>query len=127
MHEKRKSPRVSANVAIKIKEDDPLSSNVTLTTQTLNISAGGAYCPVSRFIPLFTRLQLTLLLPSNHRDGHTETEFISCQAVVVRVEPEEETLNLDEYRLGLLFSELDEKDRKKIHKFVMQCMEKSHA
>ncbi|OQY29219.1 MAG: hypothetical protein B6244_04300 [Candidatus Cloacimonetes bacterium 4572_55] len=119
MREKRKYKRIYADVVVRIAEGD-LSSPTHINTQTLNISSGGAYCPVSRYIPPLIRVQLTLLLPFHNQLHQTETEFITCQGIVVRTEPEQESPDVEEYRIGILFSNLDESDRRKIHRFIME-------
>lgn len=117
--ERRKHPRVYVNVAVQIKEDDPLSNSGFVNTQTLNLSSGGIYCPISRYLDVLTRLQITLLLPIHNKEGRSETEFIRCIAIVVRIEPEEEKPNYTEYRVGLFFSQIKDADRKKIERFVL--------
>lgn len=75
-------------------------ANVDFTTQTKNISCGGAYCHVDKYIEPMTKLSVSLRLPE-------EKHVISCKGVVVRTEEAVPT----GYNIAIFFNEISAKDR----------------
>ena len=56
--ERRRAARTPKNLAIKLKERE-----VDFVTETKNISCIGAYCQIDGYLPILTKLRITLLLP----------------------------------------------------------------
>ena len=91
-----------------------------VATQTINISAGGAYCNVPHFIPPLTKMVVTMLIPVPLEGGILKHEVLQCHAIVVRVKPEVETENTSSYEIGLWFSTISAPDRRKVLQYVKQ-------
>ena len=107
--EQRRYPRVSKNLPIKIK-----NGNFDIITETKNISCTGAYCQADKYIPVFTKIKTTILLPSKTKN---HTQNISCSGVVVRVEKNDNTLE-PQYNIAIYFNEISKLNMLKINRFV---------
>ena len=108
--ERRASPRVAERVALAIAD-----AGTTLQTETKNLSASGAYCTLDRFVAPMTKLQLQFELPNGAR-----TAKIRCSGVVVRIEPVVATADRGLYNVAIFFTELAERDRSTIARFVQR-------
>lgn len=108
--ERRSAPRAAERVALAVSDTD-----FACTAETRNISASGAYCTVDRFIPPMTKLQLVFELPEGSRRVK-----IRCTGVVVRVEPVVEEAQRGRYHIAVFFSDLSDRDRSAISRFVQQ-------
>ena len=108
--ERRKAPRIDEQLPIAIRGDGQIAQ-----AQTQNLSTVGAYCTIDRFIPPMTKLQLAFELP----DGSRRVR-IACSGVVVRTEPVVLDAQRGGYSLAIYFSEMSERSRAAISKFVRQ-------
>src|SRR5262245_43500508 len=85
--ERRRYPRINARLAMQVERTGKSSAERPMTTESVNISSGGINCCVRSQLETATRVGLTILLPSFGRKGK-KTQVISCNAVVVRSEPQ---------------------------------------
>ena len=108
--ERRKTPRIDERLSIAISEDGRIAQ-----AQTQNLSTAGAYCTLDRFIAPMTKLQLVFELP----DGNRRVR-ITCSGVVVRIEPVVTDAQRGSYQLAIYFSEMSDRSRIAISKFVRQ-------
>jgi hypothetical protein len=86
------------------------------SAESLNVSANGVYFASRAFIPLLTKLRVTLELPGD--DGATSR--VSCDGVVVRTEPEKETASTREYQVACYFTEISESDRGRLESYILR-------
>ena len=107
--ERRKHPRSEGNIPVKICSDE-----FDLVTETKNLSRSGVYCRVNRSIDLMTKLKMQLLL-SFKKKQKTVTKKISCEGVVVRVDPGSEE---EGYNIAIYFQEIKPKDADWIAEYV---------
>lgn len=107
--EKRSHPRVTSNVPVKIVQEDG-----DIVTETKNISRAGAYCKVDKYIEPMTKLKVNLLVPGTKGSGSTGKK-ISCEGVVVRVEPLPED---DVYNIAIFFNDLSQRDSELLGEYV---------
>jgi len=77
--ERRSAARLPARLAMEIT----LGAD-RARAESLNVSANGVYFSSKAYIPLLTRLRITLELP----DEPGSTARVACDGVVVRTEPE---------------------------------------
>jgi hypothetical protein len=110
-------PRVAERVPFAITE-----GGVALQADTVNLSAAGAYCTLERFIAPMTKLQLDYELPAPGR-GHR----IRCTGVVVRTEPVIASPDKGRYHIAIFFTDLSERDRSAIARFVHQRLARPSA
>jgi hypothetical protein len=86
-----------------------------LPTSTENVSASGAYCIVSRFIPPMTKVQIRLELPTEQG-----SRPLRCQGVIVRIDPPHASPQQRRYQVAIFFNDLSERDRAHLAHFVQQ-------
>jgi c-di-GMP-binding flagellar brake protein YcgR len=109
-HERRKI-RLSATIGTK--PDDPKVS--IPSALILDLSLGGAYCEVDRFVEPLTKVLLTIdFKTAGEVAPHGETAV--CRGVVVRTEPEPG--KADKFRMGILFTEISRPDKEKLQRFL---------
>ena len=108
--ERRRAPRVVERVPVALTDEGK-----AFQAESENLSATGVYCTLERFIPPMTKLQVQFELPDGAR--HVR---IRCEGIVVRVEPVITTATQARYHVAVFFSELTERDRSAISRFVSQ-------
>ena len=106
--ERRQAPRVDERVAIAISSDGQ-----AIQAETENLSTSGAYCVLDHFIAPMTKLELAFELPNGARRTR-----IQGTGVVVRVEPRISERAQSQYYVAIFFSEMSERHRDAISKFV---------
>lgn len=114
--ERRQSPRASAELKIKLSGTGAAGSE-SVTVSTLNISTGGVYVEVPKFIEPLTKLLVTMLVP-----GPTPSEepvFVDVEAIVVRVAPEAARPGVSRYEVACAFLNLDGEHRDIINRYVL--------
>jgi len=84
--------------------------------ESLNVSANGVYFASRAYIPLLTRLRITLELPA---DGGS-TSRVSCDGVVVRTEPEAESPGVREYQVACYFTDISESDQRRLETYILR-------
>ena len=114
--ERRQAPRISERVSIAITGDGQVWQ-----AQTKDLSTSGAYCLLDQFIPPMTKLQLQFELP----DGAKRTR-IEGTGVVVRAEPVVTSDSHGQYSIAIYFSDMSERHRAAISKFVSHRLSSSH-
>lgn len=108
--ERRTAARVPARLAMELTLAGGKSR-----TETLNVSANGVYFASTNFIPLLTKLRITLELPE---DGAPSR--VTCDGVVVRTEPEEETPGESDYQVACYFTDISDMDRVRLESYILR-------
>lgn len=111
MNEKRKYPRLESTLSIAIS-----NPQWDVITETKNISASGAYCALSKPLPIMTKLDITLLIPFENK-SIKKMKKINCRGVVVRDEYDKDNVECP-YCVGIYFSEIEKKDRKTLLSYI---------
>ena len=106
--ERRGAPRVLHRVPLAIVGD-----GTVLQAETVNLSSTGAYCTVDQFLPPMTKLGLEFDLPDGSRHAR-----VRCTGAVVRAEPVVATPEKGRYNIAIFFTDLSERDRSAISRFV---------
>ncbi len=114
--DRRKFPRLSKNVPIKLCGDD-----YDVVTETRNLSCIGTYCQVDKYFEPMTKLEIHLLLPLKKKEKIV-TKKVSCRGVVVRVESQPSN---EKFHIAIFFNEIQKKDSKVISDFVDVTLGKS--
>ena len=109
--ERRRAHRTQTSLGVEVSGFSSGEEGGVLRTQSLNLSAEGVYCTVSRFIPPLTRVRLALILPADSALGGSEERTVHCDAVVVRSYPEREARGCSSYEVACYFTAMDEEDR----------------
>jgi hypothetical protein len=111
----RRHPRVAQRIRVRS------SSREAVELETIDLSAGGFSCTAPAFLPLMTKMAISLVLPDPARarggdgDGH---ETVNGEAVVVRSEPAAPVDGKATYRVALFFSRMDDEDRRRLLDFL---------
>lgn len=111
MKERRKFPRVNKKLPIKLSDQE-----FDILTETKNISANGAYCPVNKPLGLMTKLSVVLLVPLQKSRGKV-IKKITCGGVVVRQEHVKDNGSYA-YRVAIYFNDMKESDRKTLAAYI---------
>ncbi|HEU5179259.1 MAG TPA: PilZ domain-containing protein [Candidatus Polarisedimenticolia bacterium] len=110
--EKRQHPRVKDRLTLRSSFAGSGSSEMATT----DLSLGGALVVAGRYIPLMTKVEVTLLLPPEPSESGPRP--VHTQAVVVRVRPPEEHAGLQHYELALFFSHMEQRDRSVLSRYL---------
>ena len=114
-NDKRRHPRVAQRIKVRS------SSREAVELETIDLSAGGFSCTAPAFLPLMTKLALSLVLPTDRPSATDKTnghETVTGEAVVVRTEPPAPVDGQGTYRVALFFSKMDDADRQRLHDFL---------
>jgi c-di-GMP-binding flagellar brake protein YcgR len=116
MLERRKSVRIPAKLAMEIK----ISGKDSALAESINVSANGVYFASPAFIPVLTKLEVNLSLPSSGDDESSKsTRLILCEGVVVRIEPEEEDPAASRYQIACYFTSINDKDKDYLDSYIL--------
>ena len=117
--ERRKCPRYNVQIPIQLSLSHS-SFPDTLDATALNLCQHGLYCTVTRYIPPFHKLLITMIVPKHEK---TPPRVISqMEGIVVRIEPEREEADCHEYQVALYVQELSEEQEE-----ALQSLLSSHA
>lgn len=117
--DRRRAPRVRARVVLSSEKDGE-----PFIMETVDISVSGAYCVVDRFVPLMSRVSISMELPE--QGSSAAGRMVQAEGIVVRVEPEEDALdNSPGYRLALFFSHVEGDGRASLESFVGRHRDRS--
>jgi c-di-GMP-binding flagellar brake protein YcgR len=111
MKEKRRYPRVSKKLSIKL-----FSSEFDIVTETKNISGNGVYCAIDKPLPVMTKLNILLLIPFK-KNRNKIIKKISCNGVVVRGGYIKDN-GRHSYYVGIYFNDIKEKDRRVLLSYI---------
>lgn len=111
--ERRRFPRV---------QDDMMTLSLSaggfdIATHTLNISASGLYCKVSKEIPIMSRVKLMLKIPTQSKDEKSAVG-LELEGVVVRQHPVIIDGQTKHYDIAIFFDSLSDKDRAVISEYI---------
>jgi hypothetical protein len=106
--ERRGARRIEANLSLRINAPSADASRLAATLETINISTSGIYFRSESFIEPMTKLALELeLTVIGDESERTETELVSCEGLVVRTIPEEESAEADDYEIAVFFTHME--------------------
>lgn len=109
--ERRRFPRIFKNIAIKLKDKE-----VDFVTETKNISCLGAYCQIDNYLPILTKIRITLLIPKS-KSSKTAKHLV-CEGTIVRIEHSNDPLEPHKYNVAIYFNQISKADIKLIDKYV---------
>jgi hypothetical protein len=113
--DKRRHPRVAQRIKVRS------SSREAVELETIDLSAGGFSCTAPAFLPLMTKLALSLVLPTNGPTATDKTnglETVTGEAIVVRTDPPAPVDGQGAYRVALFFSKMEDTDRRRLLDFL---------
>ena len=114
--ERRRAPRVIAKLAMQIAGES--GEATVLTTESINLSAGGLQFQSKLSITPLTKVALTLLLPPFGRRLR-RGRVVQCQGVIVRVAEVERPRQKRKFELACSFTDISEEDRELVEQYVV--------
>jgi hypothetical protein len=107
----RREQRVPARLQIELTLDERATSE---SGSTINISANGVYFHSKRYLEPLTMLGLRILLPGEKGPAAA----LDVRGVVVRVEPEEPSPDVDHYEVACFFTDTTPEFRERLGLYV---------
>jgi hypothetical protein len=114
--ERRKHKRALLQIPIDMRSLDAAAK--TFTTKTVNLSAGGFYCRLPLFVPVLTKLKISMVIPSTDISGKQEDHVITCEGMVVRTVPDKPKPGARAYEIACFFTDIDDYDRLIIEQYL---------
>jgi hypothetical protein len=113
--ERRGAVRIPAKLAMEVR----ISDLATARVESINVSANGVYFSSPKFIPVLTRLDITLDLP-RAKGAKSPGGSVVCSGVVVRTEPEKETPGVTDYQIACYFTSIDNSDKETLESYILR-------
>jgi c-di-GMP-binding flagellar brake protein YcgR len=112
--DKRRHPRVAQRIRVRS------SSREAVELETIDLSAGGLSCTAPAFLPLMTKLAVSLVLPGHKSSvsGSDDSQLVNGEAIVVRTDPSSPVEGNGSYRVALFFSRMESADRERLVDFL---------
>ncbi len=111
--EQRRYPRVTDRLTLRSSTPERGVAEMTTT----NLSLGGAQVLTSRYMPLMTRVEITLHLPPDDGAG-ARPRPVKAEAVVVRINPPAASRGATSYEMALFFSRMEQQDRTALARYL---------
>jgi hypothetical protein len=111
LSDRRKSPRVAAELPIAVEGGPAESSG-----RTLNISENGVYFEVPHAIEPLTKVRMELFFPDE--EGSEDGSRVGFDGVVVRVEPEDIDDHPGPFRVAVFFTHVPEDSMAALTAFI---------
>lgn len=109
----RTHPRFILILPLQISTED-----FTLDTTSKNISCSGVFCYVDRFIPLDSKVNVSMRL-AYFVDGLKAQRTVKCKAKIVRIDSPSDKVN-GSYRVGIAFEEIAGEDREALKAYIQK-------
>jgi hypothetical protein len=109
--DRRRHIRIPDRLPFKLA--DSLS---VIATQTINISASGAYCEIDRYIAPMSKVSITLLVPLRQKSNKISSKTLRMEGVVVRTEKSRNSEG--RFSIAVFFTRAKESDLKNIRLYV---------
>ncbi|MBI4844982.1 MAG: PilZ domain-containing protein [Candidatus Omnitrophica bacterium] len=112
--EKRRHPRFLTVLPLEIFLDE-----LSIKTNTKNISSSGIFCAIDRYLPVKTRLHVNFKLLLEP-DGQRMEKVVNSLAEIVRIEPSVEKQDCESYNIGITFLDMAQDERNFLLEYVHQ-------
>jgi c-di-GMP-binding flagellar brake protein YcgR len=116
--DRRKHKRSSLELPLDV--EGIAGEDKAIRATTVNLSAGGFYCKVPSYVPILTKLKISMAIPVMGESGKEEDHVISCEGMVVRTVPEEPDPAAKSYEIGCFFSDIEDYDRLVIEQYLAE-------
>jgi len=111
LKERRQAQRVEANLAVTIKGGPGEAKG-----KALNISANGIHFESPYYLSPLTKVRLELLIPDP--DARKKESPVTCDGVVVRVEPEGKSPAIAKYNVAIFFTLVPDSSQKILERYI---------
>ncbi len=122
--DRRQARRVEAslNLEVRIPLDD--GSHETARLETINISSSGVYFRSDKYLEPMTKLamRLDVTVPGTDQESPDRAP-VSCEGIVVRIEPEFETAAADKYEVAVFFTQIEPEGMTNLERHIAMLLE----
>ncbi|MBI5197268.1 MAG: PilZ domain-containing protein [Nitrospirae bacterium] len=121
--QRRRYPRIDVTLPVEyVSLSDQPGETVARQVVTQNISSGGLLLILTEFFPEASRLKLRIYLPAA---TSSPPGLVTIESEVRVVWTEVRTgLEQNEYRCGVLFTQIEDRDLEKVRDFIKTQMER---
>jgi len=116
--ERRKSHRVEARVPVQLEAREVEVRGKIIPAESANLSEGGVYCEIEKYLPPLTRVAITLLLPAFGGE-HAKPREIKAEGVVVRNISVREGRKIVKYRIACAFTSISDEQRAIVREYII--------
>jgi hypothetical protein len=109
--ERRRAKRVEANLAVTVRGGPAEAKG-----KAFNISTNGIYFESPYYLSPLTKVRLDLLIPDPGTEDRESP--VSCDGVVVRVEPEKKSPGVSRYNVAIFFTLVSESSQKILARYI---------
>jgi len=114
--ERRKHRRAFLEIPMDVHSHE--ATRKSFTAKTINLSAGGFYCKIPFFVPVLTKLSLSMVVPVSEPSGREQDHVITCKGMVVRTVPAKPAPKVKSYEIGCFFTDIGDYDRLVIEQYL---------
>jgi len=118
LEERRKSHRVEVRVPVRLEEREEEPRGKAIPGQSANLSEGGVYCDVEKYLAPLTRVGISMLLPAFGERLNRPRE-ITAEGVVVRTLPERQGRKIARYRIACCFTNMAENEKELVREYIV--------
>ncbi len=122
--DRRQARRVDAslNLEVRIPLDD--GSHETASLETINISSSGVYFRSDKYLEPMTKLamRLDVTVPGDDQ-GSPDRAPVSCEGIVVRIEPEFATAAAEHYEVAVFFTQIEPDGMANLERHIAMLLE----
>jgi len=118
LEERRKSHRVEVRVPVRLEEREEDLRGKAIPGQSANLSEGGVYCDVEKYLAPLTRVGISMLLPA-FGERISRPREITAEGVVVRTMPEKQGRKIARYRIACCFTNMEENEKELIREYIV--------
>ena len=115
LKERRRAQRVEANLAVTVR-----GGSAEALGKALNISTNGIYFESPRYLAPLTKVRLDLIIPD--AEAARKTSPVTCDGVVVRVEPEKDLPGVSRYNVAIFFTLVPDSSQKILARYIRSRM-----
>jgi len=116
--ERRKSHRVEVRVPIRLEEREDRLKGKVIPGESANLSEGGVYCDVEKYLAPLTKVAVTMLLPG-FGPKQAGAREITAEGVVVRTIPEKAGRKVSKYRIACCFTSMSEEEKGVVREYII--------
>ncbi len=107
-NDRRRAQRLDANLKLEVQLPGEGVGSDVANLETINISSSGVYFKSDHFIEPMTKLvmELEVCVPDDEGKRSEERASVPCEGIVVRTNPEGETVGCTDYEIAVFFTQI---------------------
>ena len=123
-NERRRATRLDANLKLEVQVPGGTGNLDVASLETINISSSGVYFKSDHFIEPMTKLvmELEVCVPKTDGEPGEGKASVPCEGIVVRTNPEGETLNCTDYEIAVFFTQIDPEGMANLERHITLLM-----